>query len=79
MTKTFNVNFITKTIEVSSSFAKKAGIYGSAEYLMLTDAQKTHPDYKLDFQKPKNLQLKVLIMTSCATISWLQSMSNPNL
>ena len=58
MTKTFNVNFITKTIEVSSSFAKKAGIYGSAEYLMLTDAQKTHPDYKLDFQKPKKSAIK---------------------
>lgn len=58
MTKTFNVNFITRTIEVSTSFAKKASIYGSAEYLMLTEAQKAHPTYTLEIQKPKKTAIK---------------------
>ena len=58
MTKNFKVNFIARTIEVSTSFAKRASIYGSAEYLMLTNAQKAHPEYTLDIQKPKKTAIK---------------------
>ena len=58
MTKNFKVNFIARTIEVSTSFAKKASIYGSAEYLMLTNAQKAHPEYTLDIQNPKRTGIK---------------------
>lgn len=56
--KNLKVNFITKTIEVSISFAKKASIYGSSEYLMLTEAQKAHSGYKLEIQKPKRMAIK---------------------
>ena len=58
MKNNFKVNFITNAIEVSTSFAKKASIYGSAEYLMLTNAQKAHPEYTLDIQKPKRTGIK---------------------
>ena len=58
MKNNFKVNFITNTIEVSPSFAKKASIYGSTEYLMLTEAQKAHPEYKLTILKPKKTVIK---------------------
>ncbi len=58
MNQKFKVNFVTRTIEVSTSFAKKASIYGSTEYQMLTDAQKAHPEYTLDIQKPKKSVIK---------------------
>ena len=58
MTKNFKVNFLNSTIEVSTSFAKKASIYGSSEYLMLTNVQKEHPTYKLEIQKPKRTAIK---------------------
>ena len=58
MKNNFKVNFITNTIEVSPSFAKKASIYGSNEYLMLTNAQQAHPTYTLQTQKPKKTAIK---------------------
>lgn len=58
MTKNFKVNFLSNSIEVSTSFAKKASIYGSTEYLMLTEAQKAHPEYKLTILKPKKTVIK---------------------
>ena len=39
MTKNFKVNFLSNSIEVTTSFAKKASIYGSTEYLMLNIIQ----------------------------------------
>ena len=58
MTKNFKVNFLSNSIEVTTSFAKKASIYGSTEYLMLTEAQKAHPTYTLEIQKPKKTAIK---------------------
>ena len=58
MNQKFKVNFFNSTIEVTTSFARKASIYGSTEYLMLTEAQKAHPDYKLEIQKPKRTAIK---------------------
>ena len=58
MKNNFKVNFITNAIEVTTSFARKASIYGSAEYCMLTDAQKAHPEYKLEVLKPKKTAIK---------------------
>ena len=58
MTKNFKVNFLSNSIEVTTSFAKKASIYGSTEYLMLTEAQKAHPEYKLTILKPKKTVIK---------------------
>ena len=58
MTKNFKVNFLSNSIEVTTSFAKKASIYGSTEYLMLTEAQKAHPTYTLEIQKPKKIAIK---------------------
>jgi hypothetical protein len=58
MKNNFKLNFLSNSIEVTTSFAKKASIYGSTEYLMLTEAQKAHPEYKLTILKPKKTAIK---------------------
>lgn len=58
MKNNLKVNFSTKTIEVSPSFVKKAGIYGSTEYLMLIDVKMAYPEYKIEAQKPKKSAIK---------------------
>lgn len=58
MNRNIKLNFLNGTIEVSTAFAKKASIYGSNEYLLLTTAQKEHLNYKIEIQKPKKAAIK---------------------
>ena len=58
MKNNLKVNFSSKTIEVSPSFVKKAGIYGSTEYLMLIDVKTAYPEYKIEPQKSKKSAIK---------------------
>lgn len=41
------VNFANHTIVISKSFAVKAAIVSSKEYMYLTDVQVSYPDYKI--------------------------------
>lgn len=43
------LNYKNNTIEMTSIFAKKAGIYGSKEYEMLLDARKSFPNFRVKF------------------------------
>ena len=49
--KKLYVNLATQTIELSESFAKKAGSFGSAEYNDLREVKATHPTYKVKVLK----------------------------
>lgn len=42
-----NVNPITKTIEVSKAFLKKAKVYGSPEYLALKEVRAAEPTFAI--------------------------------
>lgn len=50
------LNYKNNTIEMTSIFAKKAGIYGSKEYEMLLDARKSFPNFRVNILKPKKGQ-----------------------
>ncbi len=41
------INNVTQTIELSESFAKKAGNFNSPEYNDLKEVKTTHPTYKV--------------------------------
>ena len=45
------VNVATQTIELSESFSKKAGNFGSNEYNQLKDAKVTYPTYRIKVMK----------------------------
>ena len=52
MTNTaLTLNYKNNTIEMTSIFAKKAGIYGSTEYIMLQNARKDFPNYRIEVIK----------------------------
>ena len=54
MTNTaLTLNYKSNTIEMTSIFAKKAGIYGSKEYEMLLDVRKSFPNFRVNILKPK--------------------------
>ena len=50
--KGINVNFGSKRIEMTKSFAHGAGQYGSDEYKALVEIRKEFPDYKLVVKTP---------------------------
>lgn len=50
------LNYKNNTIEMTSIFAKKAGIYGSKEYEMLLDARRSFPSFRVNILKPKKGQ-----------------------
>ena len=57
MTNTaLTINYKNNTIEMTSIFAKKAGIYGSKEYEMLLDAHKSFPTFRVNILKAKKGQ-----------------------
>lgn len=41
------INFVTKTIEVTKTFANKAANFGSVEYTMLLAAMRDLPDFQV--------------------------------
>ena len=49
--KELTINFSAKSIELTESFEKKASIYGSAEYMMLQNARKDFPTYRIEVVK----------------------------
>ena len=49
--KNLTINFSAKTIELAESFEKKASIYGSSEYMMLQNARKDFPTYRIEVIK----------------------------
>lgn len=49
--KNIAINFSAKTIELAESFEKKASIYGSSEYMMLQNARKDFPTYRIEIIK----------------------------
>jgi hypothetical protein len=51
--KKINVNYVSKKIELSESFAKKAGTVGSTEYQILVSVQKEYPKYNVEVIKSK--------------------------
>ena len=51
--KKINVNYVSKKIELSESFAKKAGTVGSTEYQILVSVQKEYPNYNVEVIKNK--------------------------
>ena len=51
--KKINVNYVSKKIELSESFAKKAGTVGSTEYQILGSVKKEYPNYNLEVIKNK--------------------------
>ena len=69
MTNTaLSLNYKTNTIEMTSVFAKKAGIYGSKEYEMLLDARKSFPSFRVNILKPKKGQASRLKDVSLETM-----------
>jgi hypothetical protein len=53
MKRHLTINFINNTIEVSTSFIKKARVYRSYAYDMLTEVQRQHPHFALQILPPK--------------------------
>ena len=51
--KSIKINFSSNKIELSESFAKKAGTVGSAEYHILVNVQKEHPECSIEIIKSK--------------------------
>ena len=49
--KELTINFSAKSIELAESFEKKASIYGSTEYIMLQNARKDFPTYRIEVIK----------------------------
>ena len=49
--KELTINFSAKSIELAESFEKKASIYGSTEYIMLQNARKDFPNYRIEVIK----------------------------
>ena len=49
--KKMNVNYATETIELSETFAKKAGTFGTTQYNELKAVKDTHPTYKVKVLK----------------------------
>lgn len=49
--KELTINFSAKSIELAESFEKKASIYGSTEYMMLQNARKDFPTYRIEVIK----------------------------
>ena len=49
--KELTINFSAKSIELAESFEKKASIYGSTEYMMLQNARKDFPTYRIEVVK----------------------------
>ena len=47
MKNTLNVNLIERTITITKSFEKKANVYGSSEYELLSDAIAKHPSFEI--------------------------------
>ena len=62
------LNYKNNTIEMTSIFAKKAGIYGSKEYEMLLDARKSFPNFRVNILKPKKGQASRLKDVSLETM-----------
>lgn len=62
------LNYKNNTIEMTSVFAKKAGIYGSEEYDMLLDARKSFPNFRVNILKPKKGQTSRLKNVSLETM-----------
>lgn len=48
MSKTCQINFDNKTIDVTAAFMKKASIYGTPEYTALLSAQNDRPEFKIN-------------------------------
>lgn len=58
MSKTCQINFDNKTIDVTAAFMKKASIYGTPEYTALLSAQNDRPEFKINIiRKPQYLYL----------------------
>lgn len=53
MKRHLTINFINETIEVSTFFVKKARVYRSYAYDMLTEVQRQHPHFALNILPPK--------------------------
>ena len=54
MNHNIKLNFLNRTIEVSTSFAKKASVYGSDAYAELMEIQAKHPTFEVSVQKVKS-------------------------
>ena len=55
----FHINYNSKTIEVSESFANKASVYNSNAYTELVEVQKAHPNYSVSIVKTKTKKSSV--------------------
>ena len=54
MLNNFRINYAEGKIIVSKKVAKKAEIYGTAEYLQLQEVRKDYPHFTIEFEEKKN-------------------------
>lgn len=50
MKNTLNIDLLGKTIVITKTFEKKANVYGSSEYELLSDVIAKHPDFKIEIR-----------------------------
>ncbi len=53
MKNAISINYADRTIDLSTSFAKAASIFGSAEYKTLTEAKRDFPTYTVNIVSSK--------------------------
>ena len=61
-------NPMTNTLSLSESFVKKASRLGTAEYKMVLQYQKDHPDLKMVQMEKKMLQQVILFILQQLTM-----------
>ena len=53
MTKNFKINSVAKTISTTKAFAKRANVFGTAEYNIMKKLQSDFPTYSINNEKIK--------------------------
>ena len=73
------INFFKNTIEASTYFVKKAGVYGSYEYHTLMNVQREHPAFALKILPPKQKTAPIITYDFMRNYIVLHSENEENL